>query len=163
MGEALVGLNRLLHKIMSVLADVSLAGIVLVIAVLVVDRCVLNEGPAWAAGAPDLLVTLLAFLFFAWLLRDYIQVGVRLGCDWFPHNARARALLVFAIDALALACGAFLLALGACRLADGGGSWGVWRSLAAAMGGGVMAFDSLLFLAGVLSHEDAYRFRHSKS
>ncbi len=161
MGKKLVGFNRFLHGVMGLLADVSLGGIVLVIAVIVANRCIFNQGLEWAAGAPELLVTLPLFLVFAWIARAPIQMGVRLGCDWFPHNARARKAIVLAFDALALACGLGLLAFSLGRMRDGTGSGaGAWWWIPVSMGGMMLAFDAVLLLAGTLSHEDAYAFRH---
>ena len=158
MGEKLVRINRLFHKAMGIVADVSLAGIILVIAIIVANRCFFNQGLAWAADAPDLLLTLLAFLFLAWAVRDYIQIGVDLACNWFPHDYRARLRTVFIFDLLVLFCGAFLLYLGVLRMPTAG-LWTLWRYLPIPMAGLVLSFDSLLFLTGLLLHEDAYIFK----
>lgn len=159
MGEKLVKINRLFHKAMGIVADVSLAGIVLVIAVIVVNRCVFNQGLTWAADAPDLLLTLLAFLFLAWAVRDYIQIGVDLACNWFPHDYRARLRTVFTFDLLALFCGAFLLYFGVRRMPPTAELWTWWRYLPIPMAGLVLSFDSLMFLTGLLLHEDTYIFK----
>ncbi len=158
MGESLVGINRRLHRVMGLLADLALAGSVVVIAVLVAGRCVLNQGTGRAAAVTELLAMLLLFLFLAWAVRDHIQIGVRLGCDWFPHNVRARMLTVFAVDALALACGVLLTVFGAGRMAAEDGFFSGWRCVPLVLAGAVLAFDSALFLTGALSHEEAYAF-----
>lgn len=147
MGERIVSLNRLLHKLLGVIAVLALAGALLTVPGLFTDRWFLSDA---------LLPTLLTVLFLAWMTRGYIHAGVNFACNHFPHDPLARRGIVFAFDCTVLTGGVILFLFGATRILPEAQSW-AWQ-----IAGAVLGFDAALFLTGLLRHEDAYSFKRTR-
>lgn len=157
MGDMLVGINRFLHKTMLALAVLALGCIVFIGAVFVGDALLPGWESVLSARAPELLPALCVSLALAWAARDYFRVGIKIACNYFPHDAGARLLVVVLFDLAVLCCGAFLLHYGLGRMREGGGTWVSWIGIVPVpLAGGVLVFDSLLLLTGLLPRGEAY-------
>ena len=163
MSQFLRTLNAWVHRIMLVVADVALLGMVLIVTLTVAMRYLFNTGIGWAEEVPRLLVTLFAFLAMAMGVRDHIHIGVNLVYNLFPKDGAVRRFMIWFSDFAVLLCGIFMLYYGAfycLRIArlpgtlpmTGLNTW--WQYLPIPLAGFVISFDSLLFLTGVLKRTD---------
>ncbi len=163
MKQSLKALNTGVHRLMLLVADAALLGMVVIVTFTVFMRYIFNTGIGWAEEVPRLLVTLFAFLAMAMGVRDHLHIGVNIVYNLFPKRGAARRFMVWFSDFCVLLCGCFMLYYGAVyclRIAKLPGSlpmtgldtW--WQYLPIPLTGFVISFDSLLFLTGVLERDD---------
>ena len=155
--------NRWFHRLMLWVADAALLGIVAIVTLAVTLRYVFNTGLGWAEEVPRLLVTLFAFLAMAMGVRDHTHIGVNVIYNLFPKDGPVRRCLTVFADAVVLLCGLFMFYYGTARCLQlyklpgklpmtGLATW--WQYLPIPLGGFFIAFDSILFLTGILKRND---------
>jgi TRAP-type transport system small permease protein len=159
--ESLRSIDRFIHRILLVIAQVALFAMIAIVFTTVFFRFVLNSGIIWAEEVPRTLVALFAFIACAMGVRDHLHIGVSLVYNRFKVGGRGRRILDVVINLSVLACGAIMLVYG----------WNLcvqlWRFTMPATGmpravqyvslpiaGAIIIYDSLLFLFGVLKDDD---------
>ncbi len=163
MKDLLILLNKCVHRIMLLIAQVSLLAMVVLVTYTVTLRYVFNTGVGWAEEVPRLLVTLFAFLAMSMGVRDHLHIGVNIFYNMFPKGGSARKFMIVFGDVIVLVCGLFMLYYGYqyCKLLyprpgrlpmTGLATW--WQYVPIPMAGFVVTFDSLLFLTGILRRDD---------
>lgn len=159
----LVRLNHLLHRIMLVVAQLSILAMIVIVTLTVVLRYCFNTGLSWAEEVPRMLVTVFTFMACAIGVRDHMHVSVDAVYNRFPVGGRARRFMDVLADAAILLCGVFMLFVGGERtmklFALPGtlpitGVSTAWQYLPIPVAGFVMTFDSILFLTGVIKRDD---------
>lgn len=160
---ALVALDHLLHKIMLIIAQVSILAMIAIVTLTVVLRYCFNTGLSWAEEVPRLLVTVFTFMACAIGVRDHMHVAVNAVYNRFKIDGKARKFMDFLADFCVLLCGLFMLVSGYQRTARLFSLPGVmpitgisvaWQYLPIPVAGFLMAFDSILFLTGVLDRNE---------
>lgn len=155
--------NFLLHRIILFVADLALIAMVAIVAYSVTLRYVFNAGVGWAEEVPRLLVTLFAFIAMAMGVRDHVHIGVNVVYNLFPKDGRARRFMIFFADYVVLLCGIFMAYYGTVRCLQmyklpgtlpmtGLNTWVTYLPIPLA--GYVVSFDSVLFLLGIIKHDD---------
>lgn len=159
----LVGLNHLVHKIMLVIATVSIIAMIAIVTLTVVLRYCFNTGLSWAEEVPRLLVTVFAFMACAIGVRDHMHVSVDAIYNRFPAGGKARKFMDVLTDVVMLLIGVFMFWVGGQRtmkLFNLTGTLPItgistaWQYLPIPVAGFVMTFDSILFLTGIVKKED---------
>ena len=161
--KVLVPLNHFVHRIVLLIAQISMMAMVAIVTLTVVLRYCFNPGLSWAEEVPRLLVTLFAFIACAIGVRDHMHVAVNAIYNKFPVGGTARKALDNLTDIVVLLCGLFMLISGGARTAKLFTLPGVlpitgistaWQYLPIPVAGFVMSFDSILFLTGIISRDD---------
>ena len=151
--KVLVPLNHFVHRIVLLIAQISMMAMVAIVTLTVVLRYCFNTGLSWAEEVPRLLVTLFAFIACAIGVRDHLHVA----------GGKARKALDVLTDVVVLLCGLFMLYTGGARtmkLFSMPGALPItgistaWQYLPIPIAGFVITFDSLLFLTGIVSRDD---------
>ena len=159
----LVRLNHLTHRIMLIIAQLSILAMIVIVTLTVVLRYCFSTGLSWAEEVPRLLVTVFAFMACAIGVRDHMHVSVDAVYNRFPAGGRARRLMDVLTDVATLLCGLFMLISGGQRTARLFALPGVlpitgistaWQYLPIPVAGFVITMDSLFFLTGVITRED---------
>lgn len=157
----IVLVNHWCHKIILTIAQIAVVIMLCTVFMNVVLRFCFNSGITWAEEIPRLLVTLFTFLACAIGVRDHMHISVTMVYSRFRKGGIARKLMDVLTDISTLVCGIFLLYYGIMyivKLRPGTlpmTGWPTWlQYIPAPIGGFVMAFDSLLFLFGILKPED---------
>ncbi len=155
------GIDRVIHKILLVVAQVALFGMIAIVCVTVFYRYVLNTGIIWAEEVPRTLVALFAFIACAMGVRDHLHISIGFFYNRFKVGGTGRKILDIIYNLSTFACGAIMTFYGwnLCRQ--------LWRFTMAATGlprtvqyismpiaGTIIMYDSLLFLFGVLKEDD---------
>lgn len=160
---ALVTLNHLVHRLMLIIAQLSILAMIAVVTLTVVLRYCFHTGLSWAEEVPRLLVTVFAFMACAIGVRDHMHVTVDAVYSRFPAGGRMRRAMEAGGDVITLLCALFMLISGGQRtmkLFSLPGTLPItgistaWQYLPIPIAGFVMAFDSILFLTGVLRRDD---------
>lgn len=163
MASLLLTINRTIHHLILLVAEVALVAMVVVVSLTVTLRYVFNTGLGWAEEVPSLLVTLFAFLAMAMGVRDHVHIGVNLFFGFFKKDGAVQKFMIFFGDFIVLLCGLFMLYYGYTRCAQmfklpgklpmtGLATW--WQYLPIPLAGFVITFDSILFLTGILKRDD---------
>lgn len=159
----LLTLNHITHRVMLLVAQVSILAMIAIVTLTVVLRYCFNTGLSWAEEVPRLLVTVFAFIACAIGVRDHMHVAVNAIYNRFPAGGKARHIMDVAVDVVTLLCGLFMLISGGQRtmkLFSLPGSLPItgistaWQYLPIPVAGFVMTFDSLLFLLGIVPRDD---------
>ncbi|MED9821296.1 MAG: TRAP transporter small permease [Christensenellales bacterium] len=159
----LVRLNHLTHRVMLIIAQLSILAMIVIVTMTVVLRYCFNTGLSWAEEVPRLLVTVFAFMACAIGVRDHMHVSVDAVYNRFPIGGKARRTMDVLTDVATLLCGVFMLVAGGQRtmkLFSLTGTMPItgistaWQYLPIPVAGFVMTFDSLLFLTGVIRRDD---------
>ena len=159
----LVTLNHITHRIILLIAQISMLAMVAIVTLTVVLRYCFNTGLSWAEEVPRILVTVFAFIACAIGVRDHMHVAVNAVYNLFPVNGRGRRVMDIMTDVATLLCGLFMLFAGGDRVIKLFSLPGVmpitgistaWQYLPIPVAGFVMAFDSLLFLLGIVDRDD---------
>ena len=159
----LVKLNHLVHKIMLVIATLSIIAMIVIVTLTVVLRYCFNTGLSWAEEVPRLLVTVFAFMACAIGVRDHMHVSVDAIYNRFPAGSKARKFMDILTDVCMLCVGVFMFWVGGQRTMKLFGLTGTlpitgistaWQYLPIPVAGFVMTFDSILFLTGVIKKND---------
>lgn len=163
LAQVLRTLNRWTHRIILWVADIALIAMVIIVSMTVLLRYAFSTGIGWAEEVPRLLVTLFAFLAMAMGVRDHAHIGVSILYNAFPRDGKMQKFMVFFGDFIVMLCGLFMLYFGARRCIQmfslpgklpmtGLSTW--VQYLPIPLSGFVIAFDSILFLTGVLNRDD---------
>ncbi len=163
MANILRSIDRAIHKVLLFIANVSLVAMVLILFYTVMLRYVFNTGVGWAEEVPRLLVTVFVFLACAMGVRDHAHMTVNIVYNRFPKDGKARKTFEMIGDIAVLLCGLFLMIIGGQRVITmfslsgtlpmtGLPNWVQYISVP--IGGLVIVYDSLLFIFGVLKHDD---------
>lgn len=159
----LVKINHIVHRIMLLIAQISILAMIAIVTLTVVLRYCFNTGLSWAEEVPRLLVTVFAFISCAIGVRDHMHVSVNALYNRFPVGGKARKVMDVAVDVVTLLCGLFMLISGGQRTMKLFGLTGklpitgintAWQYLPIPVAGFVMTFDSILFLLGILKPDD---------
>lgn len=162
-GKVLLTLNHILHRIMLLISQASILAMIVIVTLTVVLRYCFNTGLSWAEEVPRLLVTVFAFTACAAGVRDHLHVSVNAVYNRFPVGGKARKAMDVGTDVVTLLCGLFMLISGGARTAKLFGLTGVlpitgisvaWQYLPIPVAGFVMVVDSIMFLLGVIPHDD---------
>lgn len=164
--KVLQTINKYVHTFFLLVAEISLAAMVIIVSMTVVMRYCFNTGIGWAEEVPLLLVSLFAFLACAMGVRDHTHMAVTVIYNRFAKDSKARRALDILTDVCILLCGLFMLYYGAQRCIKlsklpgtlpmtGLRTW--WQFVPIPLAGFLMSFDSILFLTGVLKpHETLF-------
>ena len=156
-------INHMVHRVMLVIAQLSILAMIAIVTLTVILRYCFNTGLSWAEEVPRLLVTVFAFLACAIGVRDHMHVAVNAVYNRFRVGGRMRHALDIAMDAATLLCGLFMLISGGQRTARLFALPGVlpitgistaWQYLSIPVAGFVITMDSLFFLTGVIPRDD---------
>ena len=159
----LVKVNHLVHRIMLIIATLSILAMIVIVTMTVVMRYCFNTGLSWAEEVPRLLVTVFAFMACAIGVRDHMHVSVDAIYNRFPVGSGARRFMDVLTDVAMLLVGVFMLWIGGQRtmkLFNLTGTLPItgistaWQYLPIPVAGFVMTFDSILFLTGVIKKDD---------
>lgn len=159
----LLTVNHITHRVMLLIAQVSILAMIAIVTLTVILRYCFNTGLSWAEEVPRLLVTVFAFIACAIGVRDHMHVAVNAIYNRFPVGGTARRAMDIAVDVVTLLCGLFMLISGGQRtmkLFSLPGSLPItgistaWQYLPIPVAGFVMTFDSLLFLLGIVPRDD---------
>ncbi len=162
MAEILRKIDRAIHKVLLIVAEVALVAMVLILSYTVLLRYVFNTGLAWAEEVPRLLVTVFVFLACAIGVRDRVHISVNMLYNRFAPGGKARLVFEIFGDICVLLCGIFMLYTGGDRVLRMMSMPGVlpmtglpnWvQYVAVPIGGAVIVFDSLLALFGINSRD----------
>ena len=91
--KVLVPLNHFVHRIVLLIAQISMMAMVAIVTLTVVLRYCFNTGLSWAEEVPRLLVTLFAFIACAIGVRDHLHVAVNAVYNHLPVGGKARKAL----------------------------------------------------------------------
>jgi len=159
--DVLLGIDTFIHRILLIIAQVALFGMIGIVVVTVFCRYVLNTGIIWAEEMPRDLVALFAFLACAMGVRDHLHIGVGFFYNRFKMGGNGRKILDVIYNLSTFTCGSIMAfyGLNLCRQ--------LWRFTMAATGlprsvqyismpiaGIIIMYDSLLFLFGVLKEDN---------
>ncbi len=151
------GIDTFIHRILLVIAQVALFGMITIVCVTVFYRYVLNTGIIWAEEMPRTLVALFAFIACAMGVRDHLHIGVDFFYNRLNAGGKGRKVMDVIYNLSTFICGAIMTIYGwnLCKQ--------LWRFTMAATGlprsvqyismpiaGTIIMYDSLLFLFGVL-------------
>jgi TRAP-type C4-dicarboxylate transport system permease small subunit len=154
-------IDTAIHRVLLVIAQVALFGMIAIVCVTVFCRYVLNTGIIWAEEVPRTLVALFAFIACAMGVRDHLHIGVDFFYNRFKVGGAGRRALDVVFNICTFSCGAIMAVFGWNLCAQ------LWRFTMAATGmprtvqyismpiaGVIIMYDSLLFLFGVLKKDD---------
>ncbi|MCE1196910.1 TRAP transporter small permease [bacterium] len=159
--DILRDIDKVIHRILLIVAQVALFAMITIVCVTVFYRYVLNKGIIWAEETPRTLVALFAFIACAMGVRDHLHIGVGFFYNRFKEGGIGRKILDIVYNLSTFACGSIMTFYG----------WNLctqlWRFTMPATGlprtvqyismpiaGAIIMFDSLLFLFGVLKEDD---------
>lgn len=162
MAEFLRKADRVLHRIMLAIAQLSIAAMVLIVTMSAILRF-FKVGVGWAEEVPRLLVGLFAFLAMAMGVRDHLHVSVGIIYNRFPENGNVQRALNFLYEFIVLMCGLFMLYYGGMRFIKlypmpgrlpMTGIDNSFQYLPIPIAGFMITLDSILFLTGILKPKD---------
>lgn len=175
--KILVGIDHVIHKIILLLAELSLVGMISIVCMTVFYRYVLNSGIVWAEEVPRILVSIFAFLACAMGCRDGFHVSVGIIYNRFPENGKVRKVLEYLTYFIILGVGIFMLYYGnnlvvklsRSRMPATGWPRSV-QYISMVVGGAVIIYDAILYIFGILSPDDlmysekekVYKAKHLK-
>ena len=90
--KVLVPLNHFVHRIVLLIAQISMMAMVAIVTLTVVLRYCFNTGLSWAEEVPRLLVTLFAFIACAIGVRDHLHVAVNAVYNQLPDGRGGAAV-----------------------------------------------------------------------
>lgn len=175
--KILLGIDHVVHKIILILAQLSLVGMISIVCVTVFYRYVLNSGIVWAEEVPRTLVAMFAFLACAMGCRDGFHVSVGIVYNRFPENGKARKVLDYLTYFVILFAGYIMLRYGGnlvTKLSRSKMPATGWprstQYVSMVISGVVIIYDALLHIFGILSPDDlmysekekVYKVKHLK-
>jgi TRAP-type C4-dicarboxylate transport system permease small subunit len=159
--DALRSIDTAVHKVLLIVAQTALLGMIVIVCVTVFCRYVLSTGIIWAEEVPRTLVALFAFIACAMGVRDRLHISVAVLYRRFRAGGAARRIMDALLNLATFSCGAIMTVYGWNLCAQ------LWRFTMAATGlprsvqyismpiaGVIIMYDSLLFLFGVLRDDD---------
>jgi TRAP-type C4-dicarboxylate transport system permease small subunit len=157
----LLAVDRAIHRVLLIIAQTALFGMIAIVCVTVFCRYVLNTGIIWAEEVPRTLVALFAFIACAMGVRDHLHIGVNVVYSRLKLGGPGRRILDAAFNLLIFACGAIMTVYGLNLCIQlfrfTMPATGFPRSvqyMSMPLAGGIIMYDSLLFLFGVLKEDD---------
>ena len=163
MAKVLRDINRWIHHVILLLAEIALGAMVIIVIMTVILRYFFNTGIAWAEEVPRLLVGYFAFFACAMGVRDHTHITMNVFYNLAPKGGKLRACIDFFANTAVAACGLFMLYYGGARILlmmSRSGAlpitrWPNWVQYAAVpVVGFTILIDSILFLTGVLKPND---------
>lgn len=162
-GEVIRTVNRWMHAVLLVIADVALVAMIAITFYTVVLRYCFNTGLGWAEEVPRLLVVLFSFLACAIGTRDHMHVSVNIVYNFLPQDGKARRALLILTDVCTLVFGYIVMVYGYTYMTrlmrvtgtlpmTGMRTWVQYLPMPFA--GFVITFDSLLFLLRIVKPDD---------
>jgi TRAP-type C4-dicarboxylate transport system permease small subunit len=159
--KGLLAIDTFIHRILLIIAQAALFGMIAIVCVVVFCRYVLNTGIIWAEEVPRTLVALFAFIACAMGVRDHLHIGIDFFYNRFKVDGPGRKVLDALFNILLFASGAIMTFYG----------WNLcvqlFRFTMPATGfprsvqyvsmpiaGGIIMYDSILFLFGVLKKDN---------
>lgn len=149
------------HRILLVIAQIALAAMITIVSITVYYRYVLNSGIIWAEEVPRTLVALFAFIASAMGVRDQLHIGISVIYSRFPKGGKARRVMDIFNYTSTLIVGCIMLYYGWNLCAQLGRftmpatEWPRWvQYISMPISGAIIAYDSVLFLLGVLNEDD---------
>jgi TRAP-type transport system small permease protein len=154
-------IDTFVHRILLVIAQVALFGMIAIVCVTVFCRYVLNTGIIWAEEVPRTLVALFAFIACAMGVRDHLHISVGFFYRRFKVGGAGRRFLDAVFNLSTFASGAIMAVYGwnLCvqlhrfTMAATGMPRSV-QYISMPIAGTIIMYDSLLFLFGVLKEDD---------
>ncbi len=162
-GPYIVCINHWCHRIILLIAQLSLIVMLCTVFVNVVLRFCFNSGIKWAEEVPGLLVTLFTFIACAIGVRDHLHIAVNLVYDRLKKDGMGRKVFDEITNIVTLACGIIFVSGGwqmMTKLMKRTGKlpmtgWPTWvQYIPLVVGGFIMVFDSLLFIFKLIDPED---------
>ncbi len=156
-------INRWVHTLMLLLAELALGVMVILVVYTVVLRYFFHTGLAWAEEIIPLLVGYFAFFATAMGVRDRMHISMDIFYGLAPKGGKIRAFMDIFSNVCVMLSGAFMLYYGGeriVRLMAFSGYLSVtglpnWVQYAAVpVVGFIIVFDSLLFLFKVIKPGD---------
>lgn len=156
-------IDNVIHRILLVIAQISLFAMIAIVCTTVYYRYVLNAGIIWAEEVPRTLVALFAFIACAMGVRDDMHVGIGFFYNRFPKDSMGRRVLDICFHLATFIAGFIMVYYGwnlCAQLgrftmpATGFPRWVQYISMP--ISGSVIMYDSLLFMFGVLDKDDLY-------
>lgn len=163
MAELLRTINRWIHRGFLIVAEIALGAMVVIVLLTVILRFFFNTGLSWAEEVPRLLVGYFAFIACAMGVRDRMHISMNIVYNIFPKEGAVRRFMVIFGDICVCLCGLFMLYYGGSRcirMMSLPGmlpitQWPNWvRYAVIPLAGFTIAFDSILYITGVLRPED---------
>ncbi len=161
--EYVILVNHWAHKVILTIAQIAVIIMLCIVFFNVVLRYCFNSGIGAVDEVARLLVTLFTFLACAIGVRDHMHISVTMLYSHFPKGGKMRRFMDVLSDVATLLCGIFLVYYGTMYVVRLFGRPGnlpmtglpTWvQYIPAPLGGIVVTFDSILFLAGILKPED---------
>ncbi len=161
LAHILLAIDTIIHRILLVIAQIALFGMISIVCVVVFFRYVLNSGIIWAEEVPRTLVALFAFIACAMGVRDHLHIGINFFYNRFRVGGPGRKVLDVIFNVLVFACGAIMAIWGWNLCAQlfrfTMPATGFPRSvqyISMPISGTIIMYDSLLFLFGVLKEDN---------
>ncbi len=161
--KGLVLVNHWCHRVILVIAQISMIIMLCTVFVNVILRFVFNSIIPWAEEVPGRLVTLFTFIACAIGVRDHLHISVTMVYNRFKKGGMARKIMDVLTDVSILICGIVFFVWGI-KLIQGTllrpgilpmTGWPTWiQYIPLPIGGFIMIFDSVLFLTRVLKWDD---------
>ncbi|MGI6671763.1 MAG: TRAP transporter small permease [Christensenellales bacterium] len=159
--HVLRAIDRFLHRILLILAQISLIGMTTIVCVTVFFRYVLNSGIIWAEEVPRTLVAMFAFIACAMGVRDGFHISLGVIYNRFPEGGKGRMVLDWLTHIATFIFGLILVVYGGnlvSQLSKFTMAATKWprsvQYISLPIAGVMIMFDSLLHLFGVLSPDD---------
>ncbi|MDD2428566.1 MAG: TRAP transporter small permease [Eubacteriales bacterium] len=105
-------IDRGMHRILLIIAQLSLIGMVTIVCVTVFYRYVLNSGIIWAEEVPRTLVALFAFIACAMGVRDGFHISLGIIYNRFPEGGKGRMIFNWVTHISTFVFGLILLIYG---------------------------------------------------
>lgn len=161
--KSIILANHWCHRVVLLIAQLSMIVMLCTVFVNVILRFCFNSNIPWAEEVPGLLVTLFTFIACCIGVRDHLHISVTMVYNRFKKGGMVRKVMDVMTDVATLACGIIFLVWGikliqSALLRPGMlpmTGWPTWlQYVPLPIGGFIMAFDSILFLLGILKWDD---------
>jgi TRAP-type transport system small permease protein len=154
-------IDTVIHKILLIIAQVSLFAMIALVILTVTLRFAFNTGIIWAEEVPRTLVALFAFIACAMGVRDHFHIGIGFVYDRLKKGGTGRKVFDIIVNLAIFACGAIMLYFGWILCAKLGRftmpatGWPRWTQyISMPIAGTIIMYDSLLLLFGVIKQDD---------
>ena len=159
--QTLHAVDTFVHRILLVVAQLALAAMITIVCITVYYRYVLNAGIIWAEEIPRTLVALFAFIACAMGVRDQLHIGIGVIYKHYPKGGKGRKVMDIINYTATFIAGCIMLYYGWNLCAQLGRftmpatGWPRWvQYISMPISGGIIAYDSVLFLMGVINEND---------
>jgi len=161
--KGVVLFNHWCHRVILVIAQLSMIVMLCTVFVNVVLRFVFNSNIPWAEEVPGLLVTLFTFIACAIGVRDHLHISVTMVYNLFKKDGGMRKFMDMLTDIVTVICGIIFFIYGIQLIKNAMvrpgilpmTGWPTWiQFIPLPLGGFIMTFDSILFLCHILKWDD---------